>query len=460
MIRSLLRPRSAPTSLLFIALLALAACTTPLIETPYVMVGPKGREIFAQTDPAFRTSDIPILYVTDRAVDRETERGPYYGYKRSKTIDFGVATVGLSPEPTWDQLVADSTSLKRSRGYDKKLTKVEKLGEWQSTISWFQVRDGGFAPKEGVTQHLAEEQRNFEAALDRWLEHTDRKEAIVYVHGFANSFQDAIFRLSESWHFGGRKAVPIVFTWPAGSGGLLRGYTYDRESGEFAVVHLKMLLYALAKCPKIEKVHLISHSRGTDVATTALRELNAEIRGITGRSPFATLQKGVVFDPSAEAFEQATPPWKLLKLETLVLASPDLDLDVFIQRFFGENVIRAAHHVAIYFSKEDNALWWAEWLFEGRRRLGALHVDDIPLESRELLAKVNALQLINCDVHAESSHSYLFTHPAAFSDLLLLIRDDREPGAENGRPLGKAGEAIWELPNDYLKKYAEEESKK
>ena len=36
--------------------------------------------------------------------------------------------------------------------------------------------------------------------------------------------------IAELWHFLGRQGVPILYTWPAGFGGL-RGYTRDRESG-------------------------------------------------------------------------------------------------------------------------------------------------------------------------------------------------------------------------------------
>ena len=45
-----------------------------------------------------------------------------------------------------------------------------------------------------------------------------------------DSFEDAIFRIAELWHFLGREGVPIAYTWPAGHPGLLRGYNYDRES--------------------------------------------------------------------------------------------------------------------------------------------------------------------------------------------------------------------------------------
>ena len=44
---------------------------------------------------------------------------------------------------------------------------------------------------------------------------------------------------------------------------------HDRESGEFTVYHLKQCLRAVAACPDVERVHLIAHSRGTDVTISA-----------------------------------------------------------------------------------------------------------------------------------------------------------------------------------------------
>ena len=40
--------------------------------------------------------------------------------------------------------------------------------------------------------------------------------------------------------------VPVAYSWPAGSKGLIRGYTYDHDSSEFTVYHLKQMLHALA----------------------------------------------------------------------------------------------------------------------------------------------------------------------------------------------------------------------
>lgn len=439
-------------ALLALALAAglLGGCARTLIPTPYVMEGEAGRRVFERIDPSLRTTDIPVLYVTDRAIDRETETGPRYGYGRSPDVTFGVATVSVSPAVTWEEFVGDSTSRRRAHSYTPRVSGVEKKGAFRSTTSYIEPIDGeARITAQGIRQIEAELGR-FNEALDAWLDRAERKEVVIFVHGYNNTFDDAVIRMAQTWHFSGRQGVPIAYTWPAGSGGL-KGYGYDRESGEFTVVHLKLLMWALAVNPKVERVHLVSHSRGTDVASTALRELHAEIRGYQmGKMGLAWMGMGEKREQVAE-YMDVPPTWRFLKLETLVLAAPDLDLDVFLQRFFGENVIRAAHRTAIYFSEDDGALGLADWLFRSRRRVGALRLDDFKPEVRPLLSQIEGLELINARVTGHSSHSYLLQHPAALSDLILLLRDGKGPGQENGRPLQRPFAGVWELEDEYLK---------
>ena len=47
-------------------------------------------------------------------------------------------------------------------------------------------------------------------------------------------------------------------------------------------------------------------------------------------------------------------------------------------------------------------------------------------------------------------HSY-FRTPVVVADTVLLVRDGREPGAENGRPLEPLGDHFWRIGDDYLR---------
>jgi esterase/lipase superfamily enzyme len=433
--------------LLVLLALVLTGCQESLITTPYAAYGDAGREAFSRTPDHLRTTDIPVLYVTDRAAPSTSDRGPEYTYARSPYMTYGIASVSLNTSATWDDLVEDSTRAERTHSYAPRVATIEERGRFLPTIQRLGPSNGRLAPKPGAYEEFERELEQFHTVLSTYLDHTDRKEAVLFIHGYNNSFDSAVLRLAEAWHFCGRQGVPIVYSWPAGSGGL-KGYAYDRESGEFSIVHLKVLLMALAKCPQLEKIHIISHSRGTDVAITALRELHNECRGVLGTGIISN-----VFNlpppPSNGAPPRTTAD--VLKIETLILAAPDLDLDVFAQRFFGENLLAAARRTAIYFSKDDDAIGLSDWLFRSRRRLGALRLEDLKPDIRAVLPQLDNLQLINCKVSGYTSHSYILQHPAALSDLILLIREQRPPGAESGRPLTVPFPGVFELDNSYLK---------
>lgn len=435
-----------------VVVMVLAACAaagcrdTRLIDPPYVMRNERAREMYEGLPQRLQTPDIPVMYVTNRVVSRESPSGPRYGHGRSKEMAYGVARVGLSPEPTWAELVDDSVRAPRGRAYTKRVASVEPLGTFMPTASFAEIRDGRLMMSHSGFGSITAQREAFESAMDLWFGPGGSGPVYVYVHGFNNTFEDSVFRVAESWHFGARHGLPISFTWPAGYGGLT-GYAYDRESGEYSVVHLKMLIWMLANSERVEEVHLISHSRGTDIASTALREIQFELRGVFHRSLYGPAA-GM---PFINEVAPGTEPFQVLKIRTLVLAAPDMDLDVFAQRFFNEGLIHAADRIVIYTSERDSALGLSNWLFGGSSRLGDMRIERLDPQALEIVEQIKDLQLINCDVRGTTSHGYVFQHPAAFSDLILLLRDDLDPGPGTGRPLYRKVPGIWQLDNDYLK---------
>jgi esterase/lipase superfamily enzyme len=396
-----------------------------LVTTPNLLNEQASSRYFADCPADCRRPEMEVLYATDRSVAEGT-KGPVYGYGRSRRLAFGVATVSLDPVPTWPELVQASTRRRRRRDFALQTGACRELG--------------AFKPRQCDRQgdHDADLSRSAEALVldsadlsafhhmlqDR-LSGTAHKDVFVFIHGFNNSFENAVFRAAEVWHFLGRIGVPLVYTWPAGYGGL-RGYAYDRESGEFTVAHLKRCLWAVAACPGVERVHLIAHSRGADVTISALRELHVACRARGGVTQHE------------------------LKLENLVLAAPDLDEDVFLQRFVAEDVLSAVRRTTIYASPRDKVMELADLVFASRGRLGTLTPRDFSPRAREALARLPNLQFVECKVtHFSNSHDYIFTHPAALSDLILVLRSRSDPGVENGRPLLQTAEGIWELSDNY-----------
>jgi esterase/lipase superfamily enzyme len=254
---------------------------------------------------------------------------------------------------------------------------------------------------------------------------TSRKAVYVFIHGFNNTFEDAVYVIAELWHFLGRQGIPILYSWPAGYGGGLRGYSRDRESGEFTIFHLKQFLRFLASTPELEEIHLIAHSRGTDVLTSALRELFIEARA-AGKDPR-----------------------RVFKLSNVVLAAADIDFEVVIQRLGAERVGMGIERLTIYVSKGDKAIGFSGCLFVSLRRLGQLRPEDLTEELSRELTRAPWVQIIDANVPTSFiGHAYFYAHPAVSADLVLLLRDNHPPGSP-GRPLRKHGPNFWQITKDY-----------
>ncbi|MEE8453440.1 MAG: alpha/beta hydrolase, partial [Limibaculum sp.] len=233
--------------------------------------------------------------------------------------------------------------------------------------------------------------------------------------------------LAELWHFLGREGLPIVYTWPAGHPGIF-GYTYDRESSEFTVFHLKQVIKWLSEQPEIENIHLIAHSRGTDVAVSAFRELVIWARG-AGLNP-------------RERF----------KIKNFVMAAADLDMQVMSQRVAAERLGLEVDQVTVYTSPDDQAIGIAELFFASPRgRVGTLEIGELnEQEIKTMKANAARVTIVNFDGGRSTGygHDYFRTNAAVSSDLVLKLRYGLRPG-EAGRPLEHIGLNFWRIPEGY-----------
>ena len=421
-------PRTIRNRGIVLTLALLASCKSleRMPPTPNLHRDGSGSKALASLPADLQRPEMDILYVTDRSEVARSERGPEYGYGRATSMSFGTATVSLDPEPTWEELVKLGGQGEDYRAFGLDMTKVTEIGEVELTPYSLMVVDGQLKRTGESQAALETEKAKFIELVRSRLERTAQKDVYLYVHGFNNSFYDAIARSAILWHSIGRQGVFMAYTWPAGYGGPF-GYFYDRESGEFTIFHLREMIKVLVEVPGLERLHIVAHSRGTDVATTALRELNIALRA------------------------QGKKVQESLKLETLMLAAPDLDLEVFSQRFWMENLGAAAKRTVVYFSSEDDAIGLSNWLFGSKTRIGTLSQIPFSPQQVKLIEQMPQIQLVECQVSGfASSHAYVFGNPAAMSDVVAVLRDRRNVGAENGRPLESRGNGTWLLTNDYF----------
>jgi len=407
-----------------------------MMPTPNVYLNPE-RDVYADLSTPLKSTDVPLFYITDRTPEKDEEGNLRYGFGRSNSLAFGKTVVDLGIDITWEELREASRTQKRLKPVKLEVREVTELARGPNTPLPFSVIDGKIVEDAKFVAQRDAASEAFRSTLVKQLELTPRKDVFVFVHGYHNTFDDAAFAMAEFWHFLGRIGVPIIYTWPAGYPGIF-GYTYDRESSEFTVYHLRQVLGFIASFPEVERIHLIAHSRGTGVVVAALRELTIAARAA------------------------GIDPVEKYKIHNLVLAAPDLDLQVATQRVGGDKLAFSVNRFTIYSSPLDKAISISSQLFESPHgRVGTVGMED--LDDTLKAAMQSALKqqparfaIVNFSgaTDAKSSkrdrygHSYFRDAPTVSSDLVLMLRDDLDPGTP-GRPLEPAGLRFWRIPPGY-----------
>lgn len=159
---------------------------------------------------------------------------------------------------------------------------------------------------------------------------------LVFVHGFNNGFDDGIYRITQIAQDTNYSGTPVLFSWA--SSGKTTGYIYDKESANAARDDLEATLRMLAKT-KAKTIDIIAHSMGTWVTMEALRQL-----AITGDRDLGD------------------------KLGYVILASPDIDVDVFKKQMIRYG--KPDKPFAILLSDDDKALKLSSLISGDKPRVG------------------------------------------------------------------------------------------
>ncbi len=248
-----------------------------------------------------------ILIATTRA--RSENPGDLFSGERGTRLDHAAVTVSIPP-------VHKTGVLERPR-----------FGNPSAALH-FTLRDRAYVDTE----------KSFKHAVDRELaaRAKDNRDILLFVHGYNNDFRDSVLHFSQFAHDSGFNGSLVLFSWA--SRGSPVEYFYDRESATVARDGLERTLRTLADT-KVRKIHIMAHSMGNWVAVESLRQLriggDVTLRG---------------------------------KIGEIILASPDIDVDVFKSqmRRLGQPV--KPYHLLI--SRDDRALSLSQRLSGNLPRLG------------------------------------------------------------------------------------------
>jgi esterase/lipase superfamily enzyme len=212
------------------------------------------------------------------------------------------------------------------------------------------------------------------AQIDDWLSRIpaeNRGHVIIFVHGYNTPFDRGVYLFAQVFNDAGIRAAPVLFSWP--SRGQTLAYGYDRESAMASRTDFARVLEEAVAQTQVTDITILAHSMGTDLTMESLRTL--------------ALTHGAV--PS--------------KIRNVILASPDIDVNVFRKQF--EDLGSQPPSITLFVSKDDKALRLSRLLGGNVDRLGAADFSREPYRSAIDRTGIRVVDL--SDVHGVDDSDHL-----------------------------------------------------
>jgi esterase/lipase superfamily enzyme len=300
-------------------------------------------------------SRVPILIATTRARAAD-DAGAMFGGMSSDEMSFGQVTVSIPPD--------------NARAVGEVQWPAAPPGDPRRE---FVTVSSGYLDRAGFARAVADT-----AKVNR------RSKAMVFVHGFNNRFDDAVYRFAQIVRDGRLPVVPILFSWPSRGIGSLNAYQADREVATQSGGSLQELLDAVASVPGIQEITLVCHSMGCLVMLDALHAV-AQRGGKTAA-----------------------------KLKNVALVAPDVEADVFLKQI-GEMGPRRPRF-ALFVSQDDTALKLSGSLPGNTARLGDISPEQEPYKSELAQQKILVFDLTH--LGGDDPHSRAFDQVGTVMGLL------------------------------------------
>lgn len=303
--------------------------------------------------PVPGSSTVDMAVATTR--QRSAERGEMFTGERARAIDFANIVVSIPPD------------------------NARKVGD----VQWPRKLPGNPATDFVTVKAEDMDLGQAKAWFNSKIKQSPKRQALVFIHGFNNRFEDAVYRFAQIVHDSDAKVVPILFTWP--SRGSVLAYGYDRESTNYSRDALELLLSALADDPNVDEVSILAHSMGNMVALEALRQM-------------------AIRDKRVPA-----------KIKNVMLASPDVDVDVF--RRMMVDIGPTGPNMTLFVSRDDRALQVSRRVWGNVERLGQIDVTQEPYASEMSAEGITVIDLTKLRTDDKLNHAKF----AASQEVVQLI---------------------------------------
>ncbi|MEO0883468.1 MAG: alpha/beta fold hydrolase [Pseudomonadota bacterium] len=246
----------------------------------------------------------------------------------------------------------------------------------------------------GVVSINSLSRATFEQTVKARLDDLDGDKIVfIFVHGYNVPYANGIYRHAQLLEDFDARGLAIHYSWP--SSGRSLGYLYDRDSVQFARDGFVSLLTSVA-ASEADSIFVMGHSMGTLLVMESIRQLS--------------------LSQHADVLEKISP---------LVLASPDIDIDVFRAQL---RVIEPRPDpIVVFVSRKDGALKLSEQLRGGRARVG--DGSNIPALQE---AGIVVIDLSDIDVGEGTKHGAFASSPALIRALKEVnVAQDTQRSADN-----------------------------
>ncbi|PQZ29057.1 esterase [Ochrobactrum vermis] len=206
---------------------------------------------------------------------------------------------------------------------------------------------------------------------------TKSRRVMVFVHGFNNTFEDSVYRFAQIVHDSGADVAPVIFTWPSRAS--VFDYNYDKESTNYSRDALEQILRAIAREPEVKDITVMAHSMGSWLTVEALRQM--------------AIRDGRVNT----------------KITDVILASPDLDVDVFSKQFLAMG--KPHPRFTLFTSRDDKALALSRRISGNIDRLGQIDPSIEPYRSELEKAGITVIDLTKLKSGDRLNHGKFASSP-------------------------------------------------
>jgi esterase/lipase superfamily enzyme len=298
---------------------------------------------------------VNVFYATDRKSTQSETVGHRFGSERGE-IQYGTAKVSIP--------------------------RNHKMGVLEAPSVWkFEFR---FDPEKHVVllDLQSMDAIAYFKSVRSQIERSTRKSALVFVHGYNATFEDAARRTAQISYDLAFDGAPVFYSWP--SNGQTVPYTVDENNVEWSAANLELFLGDFAEKSQADRIYLIGHSMGTRALTRA----------------YASLIRN--------------KPALKEKFVEVILAAPDIDTDIF-KRDIAPAILAGEGKITLYASSEDIALRASKEI-HGYPRAGDSGVNLLVIKGMESIDSTGmGTEFFN--------HSYFAENRSIVSDIFGIVHN-------------------------------------